>query len=112
MKEKHIAGWITIDGTDLNYPVVQCEDNDYYLTRNFYGKKERHGVPYVDYRNDIKELDFNTILYGHNMKSDNQMFSELEKYHEGTEARTYYRKHPIISFDTVYEKLNWKIFAV
>ncbi len=111
-KNEDIAGWITLDGTDLNYPVVQCEDNDYYLTRNFYGKKERHGVPYVDYRNDIKDLDFNTILYGHNMKSDNQMFSELEKYYEGTEALTYYRKHPIISFDTVYEKLNWKIFAV
>ncbi|MEE1280212.1 MAG: competence/damage-inducible protein A [Oscillospiraceae bacterium] len=107
-----IAGWIEIGDTVLSYPVVQGVDNDYYLTHNFYGKKERHGVPFVDYRNNLKELDTNTILHGHNMKSDNQMFSELENYYKGNKPLGYYRKHPLITFDTVYEQSKWKIFAV
>ncbi len=107
-----VAGWIEIEGTVLNYPVVQGADNDYYLTHNFYGKKERHGVPFMDYRNNLKELDTNTILHGHNMKSDNQMFSELENYYKGNKALSYYRQHPLITFDTVYERSQWKIFAV
>lgn len=107
-----IVGWVEIEGTELNYPVVQGDDNDYYLTHNFYGKKERHGVPFMDYRNDPQTLDTNTILHGHNMKSDNQMFSELEKYYKGSNALNYYRHHPTITFDTAYEKMKWKIFAV
>ena len=63
-------------------------------------------------RNNSYPLDFNTIIYGHNMKSDNQMFSELENYYKGKNALNYYRKHPIINFDTVYEKSQWKVFAV
>ncbi|MBE6788328.1 MAG: competence/damage-inducible protein A [Ruminococcaceae bacterium] len=111
-ENKDVAGWIEIEGSQINYPVVKGSDNDYYLTHNFYNKKERHGVPFMDFRNDVKELDFNTILHGHNMKSDNQMFSDLSKYYKGKQAITFYRKNPIISFDTVYEEMDWKIFAV
>ena len=107
-----IVGWVEIGGTVLSYPVVQSIDNDYYLTHNFYGKKERHGVPFMDYRNNVKELDTNTVLHGHNMKSDNQMFSELENYYKGDKALSYYREHPLITFDTVYEESKWKVFAV
>jgi len=57
-------------------------------------------------------MNFNTVIYGHNMKSDNQMFSELENYYKGSKAINYYRKHPLINFDTVYKKMQWKIFAV
>jgi len=111
-ENEDIAGWVEIEGTQLNYPVVQGDDNSYYLTHNFYKKKERHGVPFMDYRNGIDELDFNTVLHGHNMKSDNQMFSELANYYKGGQALTYYRKHPLISFDTVYQQSEWKVFAV
>ncbi len=111
-KNKDIAGWIEIEGTGINYPVLQTNDNEFYANHNFYGKKERHGVPYVDFRNDIKDLNLNTVIYGHNMKSDNQMFSELENYYKGSNAINYYRKHPLINFDTVYKKMQWKIFAV
>ena len=111
-ENKEIAGWIEIDGTPLNYPVVQTTDNDFYLKHNFYKEKERHGTPFIDMRNNSYPLDFNTIIYGHNMKSDNQMFSELENYYKGKNSLNYYRKHPIINFDTVYEKSQWKVFAI
>ncbi len=107
-----IVGWIEIENTQINYPVVKTSDNDFYLTHNFYKKKERHGTPFMDYRNSFDQLNFNTVLHGHNMKSDNQMFSDLENYYKGNGAITYYRKHPLISFDTVYEEMDWKIFAV
>ncbi len=111
-ENKDIAGWIEIKGTPLSYPVVQTKDNDFYLNHNFYGEKERHGTPFMDTRNNVEPLDFNTILHGHNMKSDNQMFSELENYYKGKNALNYYRKHPIINFDTTYRRDEWKIFAV
>lgn len=111
-KNPDIAGWVQIEGTQINYPVVQGRDNDYYLTHNFNGKKERHGVPFMDYRNGIKTLNVNTVLHGHNMKSDNQMFAELKYYYKGKDALNFYRQHPIIKFDTVYKEMEWKIFAV
>ena len=111
-RNNDFVGWLEIEGTPLSYPVVQGDDNDYYLTHNFDGKKERHGTPFMDYRNDIDRLNANTVLHGHNMKSDNQMFSELENYYKGQNAINYYRQHPIIKFDTLNEKMEWKIFAV
>lgn len=111
-ENKEIAGWIEIEDTKINYPVVQTTNNNFYLNHNFYKETERHGTPFMDSRNNSYPLDFNTIIYGHNMKSDNQMFSELEKYYKGKDSLNYYRKHPIINFDTVYEKSQWKIFAV
>lgn len=107
-----IAGWVKIDGTNINYPVVKYEDNSFYLDHNFYGDKERHGTPFIDYRNNVKYLTFNTVVYGHNMKSDNQMFSDLTKYYDKQDGLNFYRQHPVITFDTVYEKMQWKIFAV
>ena len=111
-RNKDFVGWVEIEGTPLNYPVVKGKDNDYYLTHNFDGKRERHGTPFMDYRNDIDRLNANTVLHGHNMKSDNQMFSELENYYKGKNAINYYRQHPVIKFDTLNAKMEWKIFAV
>jgi len=111
-KNSDIAGWIEIGGTKINYPVVLGSDNDYYLNHNFMRKKDRHGVPFMDFRNSVSKLDFNTIIHGHNMKSDDQMFSDLEKYYKGDQAITFYRNNPVISFDSVYEEMDFKIFAV
>lgn len=111
-ENKEIAGWIEIDGTKINYPVVQTTNNDFYLNHDFYKDTERHGTPFMDSHNNSYPLDFNTIIYGHNMKSDDQMFSDLEKYYKGKNALNFYRKHPLVNFDTVYEKSQWKIFAI
>ncbi len=111
-ENEEIAGWISIKDTELSYPVMQTSDNAFYLNHNFYGKKDRHGTPFMDCRNDRKTLDVNTVIYGNNMNMDNQMFSVLEKYYRGADALTFYRRHPIISFDTTYEKMQWIIFSV
>lgn len=75
---QEIVGWITMDDTQINYPIVQAKDNDYYLFRNYKGEDMRAGSIFMDYRNDVKSQNRNTILYGHRMK-DGSMFGSLKK---------------------------------
>lgn len=101
-----LAGWIKIEGTNLDVQVVQAEDNSKYLKTDFYGKKSRYGCPFLDYRNDAKYLNDNNVIYGHHM-SDGLMFSNLDKYKtvEG------YKESPIIQYDTIYQTYTFKIIA-
>ncbi len=101
-----LVGWLKIANTSLDVQVVQSKDNDYYLNRDFYGKKSRYGCPYVDYRNDVKELDDNTVVYGHHM-SDGLMFSNLDKY----KTLQGYKESPLITFSTLYDTYTFKVFA-
>lgn len=73
--------WLDIPGTGISYPVVQSEDNDYYLRRNLEGKRSSAGTVFMDFRNDPALGDDNTILYGHNMRNGS-MFGTLRKYTE------------------------------
>jgi len=85
-----VIGWIKIDGTNIDYPVMQ--NGDYYLHKNIYKNYSSHGTPYLaDYCN-IKNSD-NLIIYGHHMK-DNTMFSMLEKY----KNYNFYKNHKYIKF--------------
>lgn len=104
---KDVVGWLKIEGTSLDYPVVQTTDNLYYHRLNFEGESNLHGVPYVDYTVDLKEPSNNTIIYGHNIKNDDQMFNSLIKYWQPE----HYKEHPIVEFHTVYGKRQYKIFA-
>lgn len=101
-----LVGWLKIDNTNLDVQVTQSDDNEYYLRRDFYQKKSRYGCPFIDYRNDPKYLEDNTIIYGHHMP-DGLMFSQLDKYKtlEG------YKDSPIIQYDTIYETYYFKVFA-
>lgn len=101
-----LVGWLNIPGTNLDVQVVQGPDNDYYLRRDFYGKSNRYGCPYMDYKNDSKYLDDNTIIYGHHM-TDGLIFSNLDKYKtlEG------YKESPIIEFNTLYDTYYFKVFS-
>ena len=101
-----LIGWLRIGNTNLDVQVVQSEDNDFYLRRDFYKKSSRYGCPYLDYRNDAKELDDNTVIYGHHMP-DGLMFSNLDRYKtlEG------YKEAPIIEFNTLYDTYYFKVFA-
>lgn len=74
-----IAGWLTIDGTQIDYPVVHGEDNDYYLTHTAERKESKTGAIFMDYRNNADFSDFNTILYGHNLKSG-RMFAGIHQF--------------------------------
>lgn len=71
-------GWLSIDGTNISYPVMHTSsDPQKYLRRNFYGKYSQSGVPFLDGRCDLQSS--NLIIYGHNMKNGT-MFSDLKKF--------------------------------
>lgn len=72
------VAWIRIEGTNINYPIVQSTNNDYYLHRDFNKEYSTCGWIFMDYKNTETMIDKNTVLYGHNIKSG-IMFSELKK---------------------------------
>ena len=75
-----LAGWIQIDGTNINYPVMQSKhDPDFYLKHNFEKTDSPHGCPYVQANCDLQTPSDNILVYGHNMK-DGSMFSDLLQY--------------------------------
>ncbi len=106
-KNNDMVGWVKIEGTDIDYPVMQNEDNEYYLHRNFEKKYQYSGLPFLDYQCDIKKPSDNLIIYAHNMK-DGSMFAGLLGY----EDKKFYDSHSVIDFDTNYERGKYKIFAV
>jgi len=102
-----VVGWITVDGTQIDYPILQGETNETYLRHNFYGEESRAGSIFLDYRNDIDSLGYNTIVYGHRMK-DGSMFQHLTKFSN----KDFFDEHRTFTFDTLYESYEGEIFAV
>jgi len=107
---KDTVGWLKVNDTNVDYPVVQANDNDYYLTKNFKGEKDTSGWIFMDYRADNMNLSDNTIIFGHNMYYSGVMFGTLYK----TKYSSWYKKeeNQIIKFDTLYDKMEWKIFSI
>ena len=101
------VGWIQIPGTDINYPVVQAADNEFYLTHNFNRETAACGAIFMDYRNDVDAKAEHLILYGHQMK-DNSMFKQLNGYKE----EIFYKEHPNINFTTLNDDSNYEIISV
>ncbi|MEK8131491.1 class B sortase [Paenibacillus filicis] len=101
-----VVGWIRLEGSPIDYPVVQGADNDHYLTRNYKGEASKAGSIFMDFRNDIASDTRHTILYGHRMK-DGTMFGELKQYIN----RDYYEAHRAFHFDTLYESYTAEVFA-
>ncbi len=103
-----LAGWIVINGTDINYPVVQSKVyQEFYLDHNFDGEEDNAGSVFADARNDLMLPDDNIIIYGHNMK-DGSMFGTLQYYLD----KDYYNKHNMLSFDTLRKHGTYKIAVV
>lgn len=103
-----VVGWITIDGTQIDYPVLQADDNSHYLTRNYYHEESRAGSIYLDYRNDIQSPDErNIVVYGHRMK-DGSMFQHLTKFLD----KDFFESHRTFEIDTLYDNYEAEIFAV
>ena len=73
--------WLTLPGTDIDYPVMLGADNDYYLHRDFYGKSLAAGTVFADYRCAADFSDSLTILYGHNMRNGT-MFHQVLNYRD------------------------------
>lgn len=101
------VGWISIDGTNINYPVMQTIDNpNYYLKHGFEKQYSNYGVPYVQ-ENCVLGISDNIVIYGHHMKN-NSMFADLCKY----ESEDFYREHPTVHFDTLSGLGEYEIVAV
>lgn len=73
-----VVAWIKIEDTPINYPIVQCEDNEYYLKKNFYKEPSAVGTLFLDFRNDKNLSDKNSIVFGHNMKNGSMFASLLD----------------------------------
>ncbi len=103
-----LVGWINVPNTMIDYPILQAEDNDYYLHRNFEKKKVFEGIPFMDFRNVLgPELHDNTLIYGHNMGVKGTIFTELMRY----QNIDFYKKSPVINVDTLYDEGQWKVIA-
>ena len=101
------VGWISIDGTNINYPVMQTPNSpDFYLKRGFDKNYSDYGVPYVQENCLIGQSD-NCVIYGHHM-NDGSMFADLCKY----ESESFYREHPTIRFDTLAGFGEYEIVCV
>lgn len=111
MTNSDLRGWISIPAYEINLPIVQGSDNDYYLKRNIYKKWVSHGVPFFDYRiaeEQFKTLPRNTVIYGHNMRSDDLIFGMLEEYRDIDG----FKKAPIIECNTIYGDFKWVVCGV
>lgn len=101
-----IVGWIQIDGTNINYPVLQGEDNEYYLDHNYKKQKTEKGSIFLDksYNWDIEGN--NLIIYGHNLVNG-QMFKDLLKYAK----EDFFERHKTIRFTTEKEDKEYEIIS-
>ncbi|MCI5687673.1 MAG: class B sortase [Emergencia sp.] len=106
-QNKDVKAWLYSEGTVINYPVVQGDDNSYYLYRMVNGEWNGKGSLFIDYRVESPFRDFNTIIYGHRMK-DGSMFRSLIEY----ENKRYYDKHPVMELITPKHKYDVEIFGV
>lgn len=102
-----LTGWLAIAGTGIDDPVVQCEEDTYYLSHNFYKEEDKYGCLYIKGLADVHTPGTNVIIYGHNMK-DGSMFGALDSYR----SENFYREHDLISFDTIYEERSYQILSV
>lgn len=108
-KNEDTVGWIRVNGTDINYPIVQTQDNDYYLTHAFDHTSNSSGWIFADYRCSLENYRDNTIIYGHN-RHNNTLFGTLlnamkQEWCDNKENR-------IIQVSTKNHDSMWQIFSV
>lgn len=102
-----LVGWLTIDGTDVNYPVLQTDNNDFYVNHNFEKEYNELGSIFLDKDCSIQKPTANFLIYGHR-SNGGQMFESLTKYKE----KDFYEEHPTFQFATLDEVSEYEIIAV
>lgn len=106
-QNNEIIGWLEIEGTNINYPVCQTTDNDYYLTHNYKKEKASLGSLFLDKDFDLNKPSTNYLIYGHRSNSGT-MFEDLIKYSD----ENFYKEHPTINFVTSQEDAIYEIVSV
>ncbi len=104
------VGWLTVNGTNIDYPVVQSANNEYYLSHNFYMENDNNGWVFMDYRNNTNILSDNIIIYAHNRYYSGIMFGTLQN----TLRYSWYSNtdNHILTLETLYETLEYQVFSV
>lgn len=103
-----IIGWLEIENTNISYPVLQGKDNDYYMTHNYKKEYSKEGSLFLDKDYDWSIPSTNLLIYGHNNRDSNEMFSGLMNYKE----ESYYKDHKIIRLTTDKEDADYEIISV
>ncbi len=108
LQNMDMVGWIKVEDTNINYPVMHTPDNpDFYLKHSFDKEYSDYGCPYVQENCDVQLPSDNVIIYGHHMKNGS-MFCDLEKF----KSEDFYKEHKTISFNTLTDKCEYEIVAV
>lgn len=103
-----LVGWIRIEDTNINYPVVQTPDNaNFYLKHGFDKEYSDYGCPYVQENCDVQLPSDNVIIYGHHM-NNGSMFADLEKF----KSKDFWKEHKTISFNTLTDQYEYEIVSV
>ena len=102
-----VKGWIKINDTNINYPLLQGTDNDYYLNRNYQKEYSSYGSIFIDKDANLDDINSNVIIYGHSM-NDKEMFQNLLNYAN----KEYYDSHKIIEIYTNNEARKYEIVTV
>ena len=102
-----LVGWVSVPGTVIDYPVVQADDNDFYLRRDIHKQTASGGAIFMDYRSDSNGQGRHTILYGHHMRNGT-MFKELEKFKNAE----FFQENGYVRFDTLFAEIEWEVFSV
>lgn len=108
-KNSETVAWLQINGTKINYPVVQHSDNDFYLEHDFYKRKTKNGWIFGDYRNNFENFNNNTIIYGHNL-INGTMFGTLPKLLNKNWFSN--QNNHYIKLSTKNTNTIWQIFSV
>ena len=103
------VGWIQVSGTNINYPFVQTDNNTYYLKKDFNKKYNFAGWVFMDYRNDLKALNQNTILYAHG-RIDGTMFGSLKNIFKSNWYND--MNNHVVKLSTEYQNTMWQVFSV
>lgn len=105
----NVIGWIQVGGTNINYPFVQANDNNYYLKHSFDKSYNQTGWLFMDYRNSNTEFDKNTIIYGHSL-TRGTMFGTLKNILKNNwQSNT---NNHIVKLSTEYENTLWQVFSI
>ena len=102
-----LVGWIKIEGTNIDYPVLRSSDTEFYLNHDFYGNEDKNGNPFVKDFADVDSPGDNFVVYAHNMKNGT-MFGNLDNF----ENDSFAKEHSIIEFDTLYSKRRYQVISV